>query len=79
VFKLPQRLHSRDPRRMGSPHAIKPDGDNLAKLVKDALNGLAYHDDAQVSTTIVEKQWSDHDRTVVTLEWLPVDRIARAA
>ncbi len=26
----------------------KPDFDNIAKVVADALNGLAYHDDAQV-------------------------------
>lgn len=79
VFKLPERLPKGDPRRMGSPHIMTPDGDNLAKLVKDALNGIAYEDDCQVSTITVKKQWSDHDRTSVTLEYHPVDRIGGAA
>lgn len=30
----------------------KPDLDNLEKLVKDALNGLAYVDDQQVKLTL---------------------------
>lgn len=36
----------------------KPDGDNLAKTVKDALNGLAWHDDSQVVSLLVEKKYS---------------------
>ena len=27
----------------------KPDGDNVLKAIKDALNGIAYHDDASVA------------------------------
>jgi Holliday junction resolvase RusA-like endonuclease len=79
VFKLPQRIPKGDPRRMGSPHTFTPDADNLGKLVKDALNGIAYKDDSQVSDLRVTKQWSDHDRTTVTLEYIPVDRMGRAA
>ncbi len=33
----------------------KPDGDNVAKLVKDSLNGIAWSDDAQVAVLHVEK------------------------
>lgn len=69
VFKLPETLRKGDTRRMGSPHIIKPDGDNLAKLVKDALNGLAYKDDCQVYETVIRKQWSDYNMTRVTLEY----------
>ena len=29
-------------------HVVKPDVDNLLKLVKDALKGVAWHDDSQV-------------------------------
>ena len=29
-------------------HNVKPDLDNLAKSVLDALNGIAWHDDAQI-------------------------------
>lgn len=30
------------------PFTVKPDADNIAKLVLDALNGIAYADDKQV-------------------------------
>lgn len=34
---------------------VKPDGDNILKIVKDALNGLAYFDDKQVVEEYVAK------------------------
>lgn len=71
VFKLPQKIPKGDDRRMGSRHTMKPDGDNLGKLIKDALNGVAYLDDAQVSDLSLRKVWSDHERTAVLLEFLP--------
>lgn len=38
------------------PHPItKPDADNIAKVVKDALNGIMYDDDKQVVRLMVEK------------------------
>lgn len=35
----------------------KPDGDNLAKLVGDALTGVCWRDDVQVVDWIIEKRW----------------------
>lgn len=44
------------PRRVRSePDTYKPDADNEAKLVMDALNGLAWADDAQVVDLHVRK------------------------
>lgn len=44
------------PRRVRSePDTFKPDADNVAKLVMDALNGLAWVDDAQVVDLHVRK------------------------
>lgn len=37
----------------------KPDVDNLAKLIMDALNGVLYKDDGQVSILHCEKRYSD--------------------
>ena len=37
----------------------KPDADNIAKVVCDALNGLAYKDDAQVIDLTVHKRFGD--------------------
>jgi len=37
------------------PCTTKPDLDNIAKLVMDALNGVAFRDDSQVHTMAVSK------------------------
>lgn len=40
------------------PHTQKPDCDNIAKLVMDALNGVAYKDDSQIFKVNVSKRWT---------------------
>lgn len=42
-------------------HTNKPDGDNLAKAVLDALGGLVWDDDKQVSHLSVEKWYTHHN------------------
>lgn len=37
---------------------VKPDADNVAKIVMDALNDFAYHDDGQVIKLSVIKEYS---------------------
>ena len=39
----------------------KPDADNIAKVVKDALNGIAYDDDKQVASLSVQKFYIHKD------------------
>lgn len=39
----------------------KPDADNIAKVVCDALNGLAYHDDTQIVDLQVLKCYAGDD------------------
>lgn len=46
----------------------RPDLDNLAKTILDALNGLAYKDDSQVVSLLIEKYWSDNPRVEVELK-----------
>lgn len=46
----------------------KPDCDNIAKTILDALNGIAYDDDKQVYSLNVVKKYSDTPKVVVTLE-----------
>jgi Holliday junction resolvase RusA-like endonuclease len=45
----------------------KPDADNVMKVVADALNGIAYHDDTQIVRAIVEKWYSDEPRVEVEI------------
>ena len=52
------------------PHCQKPDGDNLLKAVKDALNRIAWGDDGQVCDAAVRKRWGLVDQTVIHVEAL---------
>lgn len=45
----------------------KPDCDNIAKVILDALNGIAYLDDRQVVRLSVEKRYSANPRVEVCL------------
>lgn len=45
----------------------KPDADNVSKIILDALNGLAYHDDSQVVELTVSKKFSPYPRVEVEL------------
>lgn len=40
----------------------KPDLDNVAKIILDALNGIAYKDDSQVVRLHIEKEYADDDK-----------------
>lgn len=46
---------------------VKPDADNVAKSVCDALNGLAWLDDSQVVDCRVKKVYGRHPRLDVTV------------
>lgn len=46
----------------------KPDGDNIVKVVLDALNGIAYDDDKQVSKIEITKLYSDDDNERLEIE-----------
>lgn len=48
----------------------KPDLDNVAKIILDSLNKIAFDDDSQVTRLIVEKHFSDEPRVEVTLREL---------
>lgn len=45
----------------------KPDCDNIAKIILDALNGIAYHDDSQVIELSVSKHYAEEPRVEVEL------------
>ena len=45
----------------------KPDLSNVLKLIEDALNRVAYHDDAQIVAENIQKVWSYDPGVTVTL------------
>lgn len=45
----------------------KPDAENIVKGILDALNGIAYDDDSQITELLVTKAYSDKPRAEVKL------------
>ncbi len=45
----------------------KPDMDNIAKIILDSLNNIAYHDDSQIVRLVVEKKYSNNPRVELKL------------
>lgn len=45
----------------------KPDIDNVAKIINDALNGIAWADDTQIVTEGIKKLYSDKPKVAVTI------------
>lgn len=53
---------------IGKPKTTKPDADNVYKLVADALNGVAYTDDALVADGRFSKTYGHADSLTITVE-----------
>ena len=52
------------------PHVGRGDADNVLKLVMDALEGVAYRNDHQVSDVFAAKRYSPKPRLEVALEFV---------
>ena len=48
----------------------KPDCDNLAKIILDSLNGIAYKDDSQVTSLHINKEYGTQPKVIVCLKEL---------
>lgn len=46
-------------------HTTKPDADNVVKAAKDACNGIAWLDDAQVYAATITKRYGETPRVLV--------------
>lgn len=61
-FEIPKSTSKKNRAKMlsGELHPTKkPDADNIAKIVCDALNDVAYHDDTQIVKLIVDKKYTE--------------------
>lgn len=68
-YPIPQSVSKKKANRMQGGFAPKkPDADNVAKSILDALNGFAYADDKQVVGLTVQKLYDVNARVVVTIE-----------
>lgn len=69
-FPIPSSLSKKKKAEMLTERVYynhKPDLDNLAKIILDSLNGIAFDDDKQVVRLEVEKYYSDRPRAEIWL------------
>lgn len=69
-FTVPKSTSKKKAAAMdGTPHTKRPDADNVAKAILDALNGQAYNDDSAIALLTVRKyQTTGASRVEVTIE-----------
>lgn len=48
----------------------KPDLDNIAKAILDGLNGIAFHDDSQITTLCVSKKYDTKEGVKIIIQEL---------
>lgn len=75
VFARP-KSHTRAERGVASK-TTKPDGDKLLRSTLDAMTGLAYVDDAQVSDMRAVKRWAAEGEACGA--WITVEAITQPA
>ena len=76
IFAMPTSRHRKRQPRSAEWHTKQGDGDNLAKAVMDAANGIVWHDDRQVSDLRVRKiiaAQGEPAKTVIKLRSLQGD------
>lgn len=70
-FEIPKSYSLKKKRMLlGQAYSHKPDADNIAKMILDSLNGLAYKDDAQIVVLEVQKYYGTKSKVVLELEEL---------
>ena len=51
---------------------VKPDADNIAKIICDALNKIAFWDDKQITHLLVKKRYTpDAPHVLISIEEMP--------
>lgn len=69
-FSIPKSTSKKKSKEMNDKlirPTKKPDNDNIAKLILDALNKVAYDDDSQIVRLCVGKYYSDRPRVEVEI------------
>lgn len=65
-FPIPKSVSKKKRAELnGAAYTKKPDCDNIAKIILDALNGIAYDDDSQVASLRVKKLYDAGETKVV--------------
>lgn len=75
-YKIPKSASKKKKAAMLSEQirpTKKPDGDNILKVVADALNGVCYKDDKNLVSMSIEKFYSDMPRIEVVVQEVITD------
>lgn len=70
IFQMPKSASKKKMEDMisGKTRPTKrPDADNIMKAICDALNGIAYKDDAQIVSAAIRKYYGQEPQTIVTI------------
>jgi Holliday junction resolvase RusA-like endonuclease len=71
LVPIPQSLKSKVKRRLMANHTIlpikKPDIDNMAYLITNAMKKIFYEDDAQIVDMYLHKRYAEKPRTIVKI------------
>lgn len=76
IFDIPKSYSKKKTKELLETHNNynhKPDCDNLAKIILDSLNGIAYKDDAQVTILHINKEYGEQAKVIVELKELNND------
>lgn len=71
VFPVPKSYSKKKTEELLNGHNNydkKPDCDNLAKIILDSLNGIAYKDDSQVTSLHINKEYGTQPKVIVCLK-----------
>lgn len=71
IFEVPKSYSKKKTKELLDGHNNydnKPDLDNIAKIILDSLNGLAYKDDSQVTILHVNKEYGEQAKVIVELK-----------
>jgi Holliday junction resolvase RusA-like endonuclease len=67
-FAMPKSWSAKKKSAMNMKyHTQKPDLTNLVKMLEDALNGVIWQDDSQISELMVKKRWGVEGCTEVSI------------
>lgn len=71
IFQVPKSYSKKKTKELLEGHNNydhTPDTDNLAKIILDSLNGIAYRDDSQVTILHVNKEYGEQAKVVVEIK-----------
>ena len=67
IPKSASKKHKEAMARHDIPPTTRPDIDNIAKIIMDALAGVAYEDDKQITSCSINKLYSDEPKVIVNV------------